>query len=114
MDNILSNKPFFNKYDIKKLAQEIKEKVKTRRLELNLTQNALSKKSGVSFGTFKHFERYNEISLKHLLMLAVALDATEEFNKLFSERNYTSINEVINEETVKKRKRARGKGNKND
>jgi transcriptional regulator with XRE-family HTH domain len=107
MDNILSNTPSFNKYDIKKLALAIKENVRTRRLELNLTQNILSKRSGVSFGTLKHFERYNEISLKHLLMLAVALDATEEFGKLFSERNYNSISEVINGETAKKKKRAR-------
>lgn len=111
MDNIISNISNFDNFDIKKLAQGIKEKVRTRRLELNLTQIALSKKSGVSFGTLKHFERFNEISLKHLLMLAVTLDATEGFKKLFAERNYSSIAEVINEGIVKKRKRARGRKN---
>jgi len=108
MINIISDKEFilddFNPYAI---ARGIAMRMKERRLELNLTQGALAKKSGVSLGTLKRFENSFEISLKHLLMLAVALDATEEFSALFTKRHYESIDEVIKASEVKKRKRGR-------
>jgi len=51
--------------------------------ELNLTQAALASRSGVSLGTLKRFERYGEISLKNLLLLAVALKSTDGFPHSF-------------------------------
>ena len=108
MINIISDKEFilddFNPYAI---ARGIAMRMRERRLELNLTQVALARKSGVSLGTLKRFENSFEISLKHLLMLAVAMDATEEFSTLFKKRRYESIDEVIKASAVKKRKRGR-------
>lgn len=108
MDNILSNNEFilddFNPYSI---AKGISVRMKARRLELNLTQQALSSKSGVSLGTLKRFEHTGEISLKYLLMLAVTLNATEEFKLLFTTRQYTSIDQVLALKEAKKRKRGR-------
>jgi transcriptional regulator with XRE-family HTH domain len=108
MYNIISDKDFllddFNPYAI---ARGIALRMRERRLELNLTQEALARKSGVSLGTLKRFENSFEISLKHLLMLAVALDATEEFASLFTKMRYESIDEVLKASAVKKRKRGR-------
>jgi len=40
-------------------------------------------------------------------MIAVVLNSTEEFNKLFSKEQYNSIDEIIKLAEKKKRKRAR-------
>ncbi len=108
MANILSDIDFLvdncNPYS---LAKGIAGKMKMRRLELNLSQQSLSEKSGVSLGTLKRFENRFEISLKHLLMLAVAIEASDEFIALFSKRKYESIDEVINTKAVKKRQRGK-------
>jgi len=80
-------------------------RLRDRRLELNLTQKGLATKSGVSLGTLKRFENSFEISLKHLIMLALVLDATEEFEQLFTKRQYQSIDEVLKLSKTKTRER---------
>jgi len=107
MDNILTDKSFIDDFNPKALAKTIASNFKARRLELNITQEALSLKSGVSLGSIKRFENGNEISLKHLLLLAVALNATQEFKTLFSKKQYQSIEELTNKSKNKTRKRAR-------
>ncbi len=97
-------------YNPQALAKGIAKRVKARRLELNLTQSALSKRSGVSLGSLQRFENQSEISLKSLLKIAVALNATEEFKQLFSKVNYQSISDVIKNQENKTRQR----GRKND
>jgi len=84
----------------------ISERVKRNRLELNLTQKALAARSGVSFGSLRKFETTGEISLKSLVKIAIALDATDVFADLFSRKQYQSIDELIQKtEKVKKRGR---------
>lgn len=108
MDNILSDNLFdLNQFNPQYLAEKIAERAKQRRLELNITQEELAMRSGVSFGSVKRFETMAKISLQHLLMIAVTLDATEDFSNLFSRKNYQSIDEVTNEKKTKTRKRAR-------
>lgn len=108
MINIISDTEFllddFNPYAI---ARGIALQMKERRLELNLTQELLASQSGVSLGTLKRFENSYEISLKHLLMLAVVLDSTGEFFGLFTKRNYGNIEEVLRVKAAKKRQRGR-------
>ena len=89
------------------IASSIALRVKRNRLELNLTQNALASRSGVSFGSVRRFENTGEISLKSLLMIAIALDSTEEFALLFSSGKYKTIDDVLtlNEPRTKKRGR---------
>jgi len=91
------------------LARGMSQRMRERRLELNLTQKGLAAKAGVSLGTLKRFENSYEISLKYLLMVAVVLDATEMFGELFSVKQYQSIDEVLT--ATSSRKRQRGKKN---
>jgi transcriptional regulator with XRE-family HTH domain len=84
-------------------------RLRERRLELNLTQKGLASKAGVSLGTLKRFENSYEISLKHLIMIALVLDSTEEFEQLFTKRQFESLDEVL--ETTKVKKRQRGSRN---
>ncbi len=87
----------------------IAERVKMRRLEKGWTQNMLATKSGVSLASYRRFESLGEISLRSLVMLAFALDMTDEFETLFSSKTYQSIDDILKTGQVKQRKR----GNRN-
>jgi len=103
-DNYL---PLLDDFNPTAIAREIAQKMKQRRLDADLSQEALAKRSGVSLGTLKRFEIQSEISLKHLLRLAVALGATDEFHRLFTLKQYQSIDELINAKHTSTRKRGR-------
>lgn len=83
----------------------IAERVKQRRLEKNWTQKMLASKAGVSLGSYRRFELSGDISMRSLVMLAFALDMTDEFETLFSGTIYQSIDDIINLEQSKQRKR---------
>lgn len=89
------------------IMQKIAFNLKRSRLELNLSQSALAAKSGVSLGSLKRFEHTGEISLKNLVLLAVALDSTEEFGKLFSKQQYQSMDELLGKNKSMTAKRGR-------
>jgi len=89
------------------IARTMATRFRERRLELNLTQQSLSSKAGVSLGSLKRFENNHEISLKHLLMLAVVMDDSAEFDALFSKPHYLSIKEALKMKESKKRKRGK-------
>jgi len=92
------------------LMSGIAERVKQRRLEKDWTQKMLAAKAGVSLASYRRFESSGEISLRSLVMLAFALDMTDEFKTLFNNRTYRSIEDMIKAEQPKQRKR----GNKNE
>lgn len=77
------------------LAQRL-ARIRKRR---NLSQQALSKKSNVSFGSIKRFETSGQISLISLTKLCIALDCADEIKKLFTGVEYGSIEEVLRERT---------------
>ena len=89
------------------LAKEISKKAKQKRIQLNVTQKELAERSGVSFGSVKRFEQKGEISLKHLLQIAIVLRSAIEFESLFKEQCYQSFEDVIREKSKPERKRAR-------
>ena len=89
------------------IMRKLAGRVKQNRLELNLSQFALAAKSGVSMGSLKRFEHSGEISLKNLVLLAVALDSTEEFSSLFNKQQYQSIDELLNKKKSGIAKRGR-------
>ena len=89
------------------LAKMLSVKFRERRLANNLSQEALASRSGVSLGSLKRFESKAEISLKHLLMVAVALGAGEEFTALFPVEPYNSIDDILNQQQQTIRKRGR-------
>lgn len=85
MDSILSIK------------DQIRNRESKRRKALKLSQEELAKRSGVSFGSVKRFERTGEISLTSLLKIAVVLESEDDFNSLFARKNYQSLQEVIDD-----------------
>ena len=86
------------------------ERVKQRRLELNWTQKLLAAKAGRPIATYRRFERTGEVSLRGLVMLSAALDCKDDFDALFADKKYQSIDDVLNADTDNNRK----KGTKNE
>lgn len=82
-------------------AEEIDQKLAGRirniRKRRKISQEELSRLSGVSYGSVKRFEASGKISLLSLTKLAVALDCADEIRNMFTDIPYRSIEEVINE-----------------
>jgi len=57
---------------------------KSRRIEMNITQEELARRSGVSFGSVKRFESKHEISMKHLIQLALVLELADRLLAVFT------------------------------
>lgn len=79
--------------------QSVWRSVEPHRKRRNLSQQALSEKSNVSYGSIKRFETTGQISLNSLTKLCVALDCADEIKNLFTNVEYGSIEEVIRERT---------------
>lgn len=91
------------------VAKQIAARVKLRRLELNLTQEGFAARAGIKFATYRRFEQTGEISLKGLLQVGFALNALQDFDHLFTQKQYQSLDEVLNEQKV-----TRKRGRKNE
>ena len=78
---------------------EIARKIVRLRKRKKITQKQLAARSGVSLGSLKRFEQSGEISLQSLTKIAIALDVENELEDLFDNVPFSSIEEVINEQT---------------
>jgi transcriptional regulator with XRE-family HTH domain len=61
---------------------ECRDRFKARRLAINLTQEGLAQRAGMSWGSLKRFERTGQISFESLLNLALVLDCLNDFNSV--------------------------------
>ncbi|MGL4371451.1 MAG: helix-turn-helix domain-containing protein [Alphaproteobacteria bacterium] len=87
------------------MQKAIASQARVLRLELNLSQQTLSEKSGVSYGALKKFEHTGQISLESLLKLALVLGCIGDFEALFepkSPEKAASLDDLINNETRKR------------
>lgn len=107
MNNILVANLWLGNINASAIINTIAQKVRRNRLELNLTQKALATRAGISFGSLRRFENTGEISLKSLILIAIALDATDEFDMLFTKQKYQSIDQLVNEKQSITKKRGR-------
>ena len=89
--------------------QDIKENFKNNRLNLDLTQEGLSKKSGVSLGSLKRFEKSGQISLESLLKLALVLDCLDDFLNISQtkKQSISSIDELLRKKDIPPKKRGK-------
>ena len=86
----------FNPKTPNDLAKELVEKINQQRKKLKISQIHLAAKSGVSLCSIKMFESKYEISLNSLIKILIALNLEQDLGNLFTQKNYTSIDEVIN------------------
>ncbi|MDD3325436.1 MAG: helix-turn-helix transcriptional regulator [Sulfurospirillaceae bacterium] len=91
----------------KSVIKQLKENFKQKRLSLNLTQEGLANKSGVSLGSLKRFENSSHISLESLLKLSVVLGCLDDFMDIpkAKESSFDSLDELLQakEKPLKKR-----------
>lgn len=90
------NNSLFNPKTPNDIAHELVEKIKQHRKKLKISQVLLSAKSGVSLGSIKRFESKYEISLNSFIKILIALNLEQDLENLFTQKNYNSIDEVIN------------------
>ena len=86
----------FNPKTPNDIAKELIEKIKQHRKKLKISQAQLAAKSGVSLGSIKRFESKYEISLNSFIKILIALNLERDLENLFTQKNYASIDEVIN------------------
>lgn len=84
---------------------QLKENFKAKRLSLNLTQEGLANKSGVSLGSLKRFETTGQISFESLLALANVLDCLDDFLDIASQKpkEFNSMEQLLKTKSPKKR-----------
>ena len=87
---------FFNPKTPNDIAHELVEKIKQHRKKLKISQAQLASKSGVSLGSIKRFESKYEISLNSFIKILIAINLEQDLENLFTQKNYNSIDEVIN------------------
>ncbi len=87
------------------ILKRIAGKVKERRLERNLTQKAFSSRAGVGYDAYRRFENTGDITLRNLVLCAIALDDVEGFMELFLKKSYQSIDDLLKTKEAKKRER---------
>lgn len=77
------------------VANELADRVRARRKSRGFTQNQMAKKAGMSFASYRRFEQTGQIALQSLINIAIALGCEDDFDGLFSQQSYSSIEEVI-------------------
>lgn len=77
--------------------QNLAQRIRRIRKRRSISQEKLSRMSGVSFGSIKRFETTGKISLLSLTKIAVALDCGDEIRNMFTQIPYRNIEEVIRE-----------------
>ena len=89
----------------KDIAAELSGRLKSRRLEQNLTLEGLARRSGVPLGTLKKFERTGQIALLSFIRLVVALKDEAALEGLLRAQKFETLAEVL--ESSKKPRRGR-------
>ena len=89
----------------KSIMQDLKDKFKQKRLSLNLTQEGLSNKSGVSLGSIKRFESSGEISFESLLKVTFEKNCLDDFQNIANKKDeqYDSMDDLLKVKKKKKR-----------
>ena len=97
-----------NKKTVAEVCCLLAGRVKARRLELNLTQQGLSARADVNIETYRRFERTGEIALVNLVKIALALNMLDDFELLFSKKQYQSIDEILNDKQLPRKRGKKG------
>ena len=95
----------FDPYPLQVTMQRLAENLKARRLERKLSTKSLSEISGVPASTIQRFELKHSISLESYVKLAKALGYSEELMQLLAEPKYDTMEELLEINKNKNRKR---------
>lgn len=88
---------------------EIARRFKARRLALNLTQEGVAARSGVSWGSLKRFERTGLIALDSLLKIALVLNCLEDFDGLCADDGHNLSTQSLDDILTGTKTRKKGR-----
>ena len=94
-----------------KAQKKLAENIRQRRLQMDLTQEGLAERSGVSLSTLRKFEQKGNISLESFLKLLSVIGGLEEVINALKPNipNFKSIDDVLKTEAEIIKKRGRKK-----
>ncbi|MBP5663749.1 MAG: helix-turn-helix transcriptional regulator [Bacteroidales bacterium] len=101
----MHNEYVFDPYPLSLTMQRLAENLRARRLEKKISTKSLAAMSGVPVSTIQRFELKHVISLESYVRLAKALGYSEEIIQLMSEPKYDTMEELIEINKNKTRKR---------
>ena len=101
----MHNEYIFDPYPIQLTMQRLAGNLRSRRLEKKLSTKSLAAMSGVPASTIQRFELKHAISLESYVKLAKALGYSEEMMQLLAEPKYDTIDELVDINKNKTRKR---------
>ncbi len=101
----MRNLYIFDPYPLQVTMQRLAENLKARRLERKISTKSLSAMSGVPASTIQRFELKHSISLESYVKLAKALAYSEEIMQLLAEPKYDTMEELLEINKNKTRKR---------
>ncbi|MDY3345666.1 helix-turn-helix transcriptional regulator [Riemerella anatipestifer] len=92
---------------LSKIQKQIVQNIRDRRLQMNLTQEGLSKRSGVPLSTLRKFEQKGLISLDSFLKVLSVVGGLEEIADVLKpkEQHFKSIDDILKSEEKPLRKR---------
>lgn len=93
--NMLSLLEGFSLPNAEKIGKQIADDFRKRRIEKGITRKVMAEKSGVAAPNIVRFEQKGLISLKNLIMLAIALGYHSEILHLFSEPKFSTTDELL-------------------
>jgi hypothetical protein len=81
--------------------REVAGRFKTRRLAMNLTQEGLATRAGVSWSSLKRFEYTGLIAFDALLKLALVLECLNDFDRVCADDGQSlasrSLDQILSE-----------------
>jgi transcriptional regulator with XRE-family HTH domain len=89
--------------------RELAGRFKARRLEMNLTQEGLATRSGMSWGSLKRFESTGLIALDALLRLALVLGCLGDFDRVCMDGRQNLASKSLDELLSERRARRKGR-----
>jgi len=94
-----------------KAQQKLAEQARSRRLQMELTQEGLSQRSGVPLPTLRKFEQTGSISLESFLKLQMVLGGLEDILKATQIKDvaFSSIDDVLDVDNAPTRQRGKRK-----
>jgi transcriptional regulator with XRE-family HTH domain len=88
--------------------RELAGRFKARRLSLNLSQEGLAERAGVSWSSLKRFEHTGLIALQSLLKLALVLGCLEDFDRVCVEDRQNLAAKSLDDILVEPKPRRKG------
>ena len=89
--------------------RELAGRFKARRLAMNLTQEGLAARSGVSWSSLKRFEHTGLIALDSLLRLALVLGRLGDFDRVCTDDRQSLPSKSLDELLSEPRPRQKGR-----